>query len=191
MTKLTSREKSLIVVLVLVAIFAVSFLVVIRPILDKRQEQKIEMAQLIQENKEAKALVDQIPELKASLEKKEEYIKTEETKFYQPMPSWEAERLVTNITKKHQVSVDNISIAAAVPYVPAAEGQAQNADQVTESVADIITVSVSYTTNLDGIKGMINEIATSDKKIAVNSWNYTVKDGQWIGNIIVELYVLR
>jgi len=201
MNKISNREKSLLVALAIVAICVVSFMFVIKPILNKREEQKAAIAALEIEVKADKAVHDGLGKLKQDLEDCKKTIKESEVGFYGQIYAWQSEREVTEVFYKNNMVIKSIVISKPVPFeekkteeekkVADPRTPEQIAKDLENSPANIVTVTVNYQATIDNLKLCLDDFAKSQKRAAITKWDYVIKEGKLEGNLTMQLYMLK
>ncbi|WMJ22098.1 hypothetical protein RBG61_08800 [Paludicola sp. MB14-C6] len=193
MTKLTVREKKLICLLILISVFAFSFMFLFKPILETRKEQQIKIEQLKKENDSVDIMLKQLDQLNNKLKEKQKYIETESAHFYKEIYTWDAERVVTSIAKKNSLEVTKIAILPSEKLEPVVNNQSEQINKANDmnNIVEVISVSMGYSSSLESLKGFLDDFASLDKKVTIQDWKYEIKEGKLLGNLTVQLYVIK
>lgn len=199
MTKMTKREKMLVVVLVLTAIAVCGFMFVIKPVMEARAENQL---QIQEKEAQKKALEDQVLRfnaVKAELETATAVVEDNSKLFYPEMYNWEAERIVTSVLNKHEIDIQSVAIADPTVYqLPAVNTVDENGNTVEGSVTptslNVISVAVTFRSNFDQLKDYLDEISRIKRKTVITGWTYSAKaeEGQPTdtleGSFVINLY---
>lgn len=200
MTKITKREKTLLLVLLFTAIIVCGFMFAIKPVMQIKANNQITISQLSDKKTQLEMDIARKPIVESKLAEVTKELSSASYDYYGPLTSWEAERIVTNTLKACGVNIKSIVMLPPVPFNPVSSDENGTDVKTAEgeeipivaSDIDIIRLTVDFSASTDSIIKYLDTISTSSKKIAITDWSYTNKeDASLEGNITIEIYCLN
>lgn len=204
MNKISAREKTLLAALAVIAVAVFGFMFLVKPAMATRQENTKKIEGLQSE----KALIDidvnQGPTIKKQLQESKEMVIANSATFYTNVATWEAERLVTDLQKKHKIDYKSISVTPPQPYVASVlpiydEGETPPQPKVEDKNAvgaTVITVSSEFTcatiAEVENLKAFLDEKSKETQQTSVASWSYTFDKSKknYRGQLVVNFYCM-
>lgn len=195
MLQVTKREKILIVILILLIICVCIFVFLINPFLKVRSSNQIKIQEALAQKMQLEALIAGLPATQKQIADGKTIINNGMKSFYPVMKTWEAERIVTDILKKNGITVVSVDVNGPTPFVPLSEpSSSQTTSQTTEKVESdvkVMTIAIAFESQLEPLKSFLDEVANSQKKIAIDTWTYSLEKDALSGTINVSLYCMN
>lgn len=194
MNKLSSREKTLIVALLITAILVIGYLFVIRPVLDERAQNQTIIAEKQREKQALQEQIAMLGDLEKKLKASKEFVGKNQVEYFKGnITTWNAERYVTALLEKNNISVMSIAIVGPDPFeITPALKKDENGNEVKQEPikTDIkkVSLSVSFGATLENFVNYLDALKKDNKKIAINSWSYQVKDGTMTCTLMIDMY---
>ncbi|MEG2813265.1 MAG: hypothetical protein RSA79_01575 [Oscillospiraceae bacterium] len=205
MNKISSREKTLLIALLVIIVAVFGFMFLIRPAMITRKENAIKIEELKTEKERIDADVSKGPKIKKDLEDATKAVIVGSENFYKDLPAWSAERLVTDLHKKHKIDYRSIAVSSPSPYVASTlpiyeKGEtppAQPAKPDENAVgATVITVEAGFNlasiAEVENLKAYLDEMSKTTKQASVASWTYKYDDSKksYKGAVSVNFYCM-
>lgn len=194
MSKLTTREKTLVIILLVTVVLVCGYMFVMRPILADRQQNKILIVEKEAEKKNLQEQNASLPDLEKKLKETQEYVEKNKKDFFaKDITTWNAERYVTTLIEKHNIEVVAIDISGPNPFEISPEkkfdkeGKEIQQEPVKTDV-NKITVTVSSGNSLQNLINYLDELKKDKVNISVNSWYYEIKEGKVKCSVSVDMY---
>lgn len=194
MSKLTTREKTLVIFLLATVVLVCGYMFVMRPILADRQQNKIILVEKETEKKNLEEQITMLSDLEKKLKEAQEYVeKNKEFFFSKDITTWNAERYVTNLVEKHNIEVLALDISGPNPFEISPEkkfdkeGKEIQQEPVKTDV-NKITITISSGNSLQNLIDYLDELKKDKVNISVNSWYYETKDGKVKCSMSLDMY---
>lgn len=114
-TTLSYRDKIILLVIIVIAIFLVGIFAFIRPTSDKIASNKSELATVQAEEKRIRGIIDEIPNIESNIKSEYESAKELSNGFAQRRETYDAEMFVQNLFTENQVEIQSLIAEPAAP----------------------------------------------------------------------------
>lgn len=194
MNKLSSREKTLLVALLITMVFVVGYLFVIKPVLNDRAENQTLIVEKQREKDDLKSQIAMLGDLEKKLKVTQEFVAKNQSQYFKKdIPTWDAERYATALLEKNNISVMSILIAGPDAYsIQPVEKKDEAGNVIAQDPikTDVnkISLAISFTSTIENFTNYLDALKKDDAKISINSWSYEVKDGTMKCSLMVHMY---
>ena len=220
MTKLTDREKKMLLILCVVLALTLSLKYVIVPSLESIRSAKTQLKDLELLKKEIDTTVDAFNDIDNKLKSEYDYMNSNDY-FYENIDDVFVDNLMQDFAQAYNLKITSLSfglqnddftpdsfndITNALLNIISQKTKLENAFMLTDNnIAAPSTVDYNTTTdittptfycnihiqgNVDDVMNMINHINESNKSIVLTGVNGEISEGFLTGNVSVEIYYI-
>lgn len=193
MSKLSTREKILIVSLLFTALVVGGFFFVIKPVIDDRAENKQMLAEVEAEKKILISQLDMLSTIEKNLEETRKRVQEEEPKYYAgDIYTWQIDKHIVSLMEKHELEVVSLSVTEPSTYfitnvVKDENGNVQEQSS-TPTEAKVATANLSFEGSVEKIVSFVDAIKKMDRQIVVRAWSFQDDRESVKGNFTIEIY---